>query len=190
MIVSNDKLLLKIEEWNDKVSKDNSISDIALLKIFIEFEKFLTNSFISYTLGKKGNNSFSPKLRLIFDDKEHLEGLLKCNKAYIEYIEKIQEVRKFIFDDSSCPFNKVFSTAEFETLFKQIKILRNFIAHESEESKEKYKKNVLRANGISTYREVHTFLMDINKKKNIPYYTIYINFFKFYSEIICDPRSN
>ena len=197
MIVNNDELLAKIEEWNsemyDKDENKNKDKEkhihFALLEIFIEFEKFLTNSFIAYALGGKGKNNFAPTLRVQFEDEEHLLGFIKCNNQYIDYIKKIQEIKEFIFVENTCPFNKIFSTAEFTTYFKETQTLRNFIAHQSQESKDKYQKEVLRPKGINSYILVKTFLQRINKRKSISHYSIYVNAIKFYSEIICDASS-
>jgi hypothetical protein len=186
MNVNNDDLITKIEEWNEEVVQNNKHIHFALLEVFIEFEKFLTKAFISYSLGGEGKNNFSPELRITFENEEHLEGFLKCDKQYIDYLKKIQEIKVFIFKEETCPFNKVFSTAEFTTYFKEIQILRNFIAHQSKESKDKYQKKVLRAKGINQYIKVRTFLIKINGQQNISYYSIYINAIRFYSEVICD----
>jgi len=188
-IVNNIDLLLKIKEWQEELSVDSKHIDFALLEIFIEFEKFLTNSFVLYALGGQGKNTFAPTLRISFENEKHLEGFLKCDKQYIDYIKKIPKIKEFIFIEDSCPFSKVFSTAKFTTYFKEIQILRNFIAHQSKESKDKYQRNILRAKGINQYIKVKTFLGKMNSGENITYYTIYINAMKFYSEIICDPRS-
>lgn len=186
MVVNNDDLLAKIEEWSSEISIDDKHIHFALLEIFIEFEKFLTNSFIVYALGGKGKNNFAPILRVEFEDKEHLLGFIKCNNQYIDYIKKIQEVKEFIFQIDTCPFNKIFSTSEFTTYFKEIQILRNFIAHQSQESKDKYQRKVLRPKGINNYILAKTFLQRINRQQNISYYSIYVKAIIFYSEIICD----
>jgi len=190
MRVNNDNLLLKIEEWREELSKDDKHIDFALLEIFIEFEKFLTNSFILYSLGSEGKNHFTPILRINFENEEHLDGLLRCDKQYIDYIKKIESIKEYIFIEESCPFNKVFSTSKFTTYFREIQILRNFIAHQSKESKDKYRNRVLKPKGIPQYIKVKTFLAKQNKKENISHYAIYIKAMEFYSEIICDPRSN
>jgi len=189
MTVNNDDLLLKIEEWKEKLSNDEKYVNFALLEIFIEFEKFLTNSFIAYALGNKGKNAFTPILRVNFENEEHLLGFLKCDNQYIDYIKKIPKIKEFIFKESTCPFNKVFSTARFTTYFKEIQILRNLIAHQSKESKDKYQRNVLRAKGINSYIKAETFLLKINGQENISYYSIYINAMQFYSEVICDTNN-
>jgi len=187
-MIDNQSLIDKIDNWQLELKVNNKHIHLALLEIFIEFEQFLTNSFIEYALGNSSQNGFFPNRRINFSDKEHLDGILKCDKQYIDYIKKIQEIRKYIFKEDNCPFNKIFSTSEFTTYFKQIQILRNFIAHKSEESKTKYIKNVLRANGINSFIKADTFLKKINKKKNKTYYSIYIDNFIFYSDIICNPH--
>jgi len=187
MSVTNIELLNKIEEWEKELTDNSRHIHFALLEVFIEFEKFLTHAFISYALKEKGKNSFAPELRLQFDDKVHLQGLLQCSKPYIDYIKKVKEVRKFIFKESTCPFHKVFSTADFNTNFLHIKIMRDFIAHQSEESKAKYVKTILNS---GRYIKVNTYLNTLSKHENISNYSRYINALKFYSEVICDGRSS
>lgn len=186
MTVSNQSLLDKIGEWEEELVDNTKHIHFALLEVFIEFEKFFKDAFILYSLGKKGKNNFSPKLRIEFEDEEHLLGFLKCDKQYVDYIKKITEIKEYIFLQGTCPFKKVFDTSKFQTYFKQIQLLRNFIAHQSEESKRKYIEKVLRTNGQNSYIKANTFLNKINRNKNVSYYSIYIDAMKFYSEIICD----
>lgn len=188
-MVSNQELLDKIQEWDAELStNDNKYIHMALLEIFIEFEKFLTSAFIEYALGGQGKDNFSPTLRLSFQDEEHLKGLLKCDKTYIDYVKKIKEIRGFVFEENTCPFNKVFSTADFSTHFSQTQLLRNFIAHQSEESKYKYTHRVLKNQGINTFIKADTFLKRIKRNTTTSYYSIYIENMKFNSEIICNPN--
>ncbi len=186
-MVNNTDLLSKIEEWKLELSTNDKHIHFALLEIFIEFEKFLANSFIAYALGQPSKDSYLPERKLIFTDKEHLEGLLKCDKQYIDYIKKIQEIKKHIFVENKCPFNKVFSSADFISDFRQMQMLRNFIAHQSEESKNKYISKVLNPRGISGYIKSDTFLKRIPRNKHDSYYSIYVETLKFHSEIICNP---
>jgi len=188
-MIENNDLLKKIEEWKDEITDNDKHIHFAFLEIFIEFESFLANSFLEYALGEEGKENYKPTRRVEFHDKEHFEGLLKCDKQYIDYIKKIQEVKKFIFIETNCPFNKVFSSSEFISTFKRMQVIRNFIAHQSEESKNKYIKKVLEPSGISTFIKVDTFLKKINRQRSISNYSIYIEVLRFHSEIICNPQS-
>jgi ribosomal protein S18 len=188
-MINNQNLLEKISEWSIELKNNNNKHiHFAFLEIFIEFENFLMNSFIEYSLGNSSEKGFFPSLRINFSDKEHLEGLLKCNKQFIDYIKKIEEVKKYIFEENTCPFTKIFATAEFTTYFKQMQIIRNFITHQSEESKRKYVDKVLNPNGINDFIKADTFLKRNNRRINITYYSRYIDMFKFYSDIICNPN--
>lgn len=186
-MVNNQDLLLKIEEWQLELSTNDKHIHFALLEIFIEFEKFLANAFIEYSLGFSGKDNYLPERRITFADKRQLEGLLKCDKQYIDYIKKIQEIKHHVFAENTCPFTKVFSTADFMTNFRQMQMLRNFIAHQSEESKNKYITKVLNSNGISAYIKSDTFLKRISRSNSRTYYSMYIETLRFNSEIICNP---
>ena len=187
-MIENTDLLIKIEEWKNEIADNDKHIHFAFLEIFIEFERFLANSFLKYALGEKGKDNYEPTRRVAFDNQEHFEGLLKCDKQYIDYIKKIQEVKKFIFTETNCPFNKVFSSSEFISTFKTMQVIRNFIAHQSEESKSKYIKKVLVPSGISTFIKVDTFLKRISRQRSISNYSIYIEVLRFHSEIICNPQ--
>jgi hypothetical protein len=186
-MIENNNLLIKIDEWRTELGNSEKHIHFAFLENFIEFEKFLTISFLNYALGEEGKDEYKPTRRIEFSDKEHFEGLLKCDKKYIDYIKKIQEVKRFIFHEDSCPFNKVFSSAEFMSHFKQMQVIRNYITHQSEESKNQYIKKVLEPNGIPTFIKVDTFLKRINRQQSVSNYSIYIESLKFHSEVICNP---
>jgi len=186
-MVNNNDLLQKIQEWEEELTINDKHIHFALLEIFIEFEKFLTSSFVGYALGDTGKDSFQPTKRVAFDDKIHLEGFLKCEKPFIDYVKKIENIKKYIFLEATCPFNKIFSTSEFTSAFKQIQTLRNLIAHQSEESKNKYISNVLGAYGIGNSIKVDTFLKKI-KGNRCTYYSFYIDILRFHSEVICNPN--
>jgi len=187
-MVNNNDLISKIAEWRGELSSNEKHIHFAFLENFIEFEKFLTSSFLKYALGEEGKDAYKPIRRVEFSDKEHFEGLLKCEKKYIDYVKKIQEVKKFIFNEQNCPFNKVFSSAEFMSRFKQMQYIRNYVAHQSEESRNQYIKKVLEPSGVSTFIKVDTFLKRINRQRSISNYAIYIEALEFHSEIICNPE--
>lgn len=72
--------------------------------------------------------------------------------------------------------------------FKQMQFIRNYIAHQSEESRNQYIKKVLEPSGISTFIKVDTFLKKINRQRSISNYSILIESLQFHSEIICNPQ--
>lgn len=62
--------------------------------------------------------------------------------------------------------------------------LRNYIAHESNESRTKYIKTCL---GNGTFIEPDSYLTKINRRTSSSYYTIYINKIIEISDLILDP---
>jgi len=44
-MIENNDLLTKIEEWEYEITANNKHIHLAFLEIFIEFERFLENSF-------------------------------------------------------------------------------------------------------------------------------------------------
>ena len=170
--MENRYLLEFIEKCNEELINDNSVLyEVYFLKIYVVFENYLGEIFEKYCLGQMSERGYKPKRRLEFDDIEQLRIILEAGKKsnYIDYIEKIKNLSKEIFQDN--PFSILLEDAENVTLFNQMTLLRNCIAHESDFSKKKYRESCL---GNKTYISPGEFLMSLNKKKSKSYYSIYI----------------
>ena len=81
----------------------------------------------------------------------------------------IEALSKHIFIDN--PFNLIFDIAENRTMFDQMIAIRNFIAHESGESKRKY---ILQCLGNGSFINPSEYLMKINRRYSKSNYTIFI----------------
>ena len=135
-MVSND-VKGAITEWTAWATKaEVQRYDIALLKIWIQFEKFLGDLFITYATGNTSENGFAPQLKIRFQNEEQFNVFMRDgNKTYIEYLDKIEKLSKHIFQDN--PFDVILLDANNKPAMEQIKALRNYIAHESGEAKRK-----------------------------------------------------
>lgn len=187
--MNNEILINEIEFWDDQISKLNGeesvIYEIAFFKIFVKLELFLGDLFIHYSTGKMSEVGYIPARKLDFQDERHLKGVLKNgNSVYIDYLEKIKNISKHIFKDEHNPFDLIFSDASYSGYYNQMKILRNYIAHESEESKQKYIKEVL---NNRVFIQPYKHLGKINRRYSKTYYTIYIEKIKQITEILLDP---
>lgn len=151
-------------------------------KIYVKFEQYLSKIFESYCIGVPSSKGYCPQRKLAFTDEEHLRAILRGDKQYIDYIKKIETLAPHIFVNS--PFNIIFNVADNNTLFNQMITLRNYIAHESNESRTKYIKTCL---GNGTFIEPDSYLTKINRRTSSSYYTIYINKIIEISDLILDP---
>lgn len=189
--MDNSIVLNEISYWDSRLSSlsasDTRLYELAFFKIFVKFEIFLTQLFIHYCIGQPSNKGYTPNRKLKFSDEKHLEGILKNSKsAFIDYSEKIQSLSQHIFTDANNPFDLVFLDVNLSTYYNQMKIMRNYIAHESNESKSRYHKNVL--GQTNTFIEPCDYLSKINRRYSKTYYTIYIECIKEMSDILLDPR--
>jgi hypothetical protein len=186
----DDKLLLnEIDYWDAEIAsagKQNyKIYELALFKIFVKFELFLSELFTRYSIGKGSSKGYIPERKLAFMDEKHLEGVLKNNRStFIDYNEKILNLSEHIFINKRNPFSLVFMDAKLSVYYNQIKYIRNYIAHESKEAKLKYQ-NIL--GETNEFVEPCIYLTKMNKKYNKTNYSIYIDSIKVMADILLDP---
>ena len=183
--MSDSKLKLdeEIQYWAPKIKDDDSFLEIAFFKIFVKFENFVTESIIKYATGEIENDE-KVKRRILFDDTEHFKKV--TNLPFLDTSNKTKELVSQIFQNDN-RFS-VFFDSEDSTFFEHMKFLRNYIAHESYESKTKYinktlhganvntdDKGVISPNEFLKYREKH----QVNSE-----YTRFIELVTKYSEYL------
>lgn len=135
----NKELLDEISKWLPLIQIDNDLIEYAFLKIYIKFEKLLVSLIKLYATGNSSIQGYSPNRRLTFQDEIHFKKTLKINFLSID--EDIIRVISSVFESNN-PFTFFLDSSDQE-FFNKMKIIRNFLAHESIESKEKYLRNVL-----------------------------------------------
>lgn len=180
--MENDELRDYINEYTVMLSPDlPMLYEASFFKIFVKFEVYLTNVFENYCIGSASGKGYCPQRKLVFEDKEHLRAILRGDKQYVDYIKKIEALSKHIFVDN--PFNVIFDVADNLTILNQMIALRNYIAHESGESKIRYVKTCL---GNGNFVEPSTYLLKRNRRTSKSNYTIYIDKMIEISELIMD----
>lgn len=182
-------VLNEIELWDSLFSSEENINErlyeIAIFKIFVKLEFFISEAFIVYATGVANEYGYSAKRQLNFKDKRHLKAVLKSgNKGFIDFNDKIKSLSKHIFEEQKNPFDIILSDAEYSQYYNKIRVIRNYIAHESEESKKKYIAEVL---NNRQFIEVHEHLTKINRRTSKSNYSIYIDKIKDITEVISNP---
>ena len=173
--MDNSILIEEIEFWKTKISPSNpEILELAFFKVFIKFEKFISDIFILYSTGKKSCESYCPKRKLNFLDEEHLNAIIKKeNKSFINHFEAVLKLSEHIFEDN--PFEIISTDMNFCSDILNMKTIRDYIAHESNHSRKLYCDRLL--NG-KKFIKPSDFLNSKKKSKSISYYSYYIDLMK------------
>lgn len=175
-----------IDWWSEWAREQgNNRYDIALLKIWIQFEKFLAELFVSYAIGESSESGYYPELKLQFCDEGQLTAFLReGNKKYVEYISQIEKLSKHIFVND--PFQIIFLDSENKEAFNQIRVLRNYIAHESGEAKLKLIRYCFGGND-NNFVEPNVYLQRRERKTHVTYFTYYVNRVKNMARLLINP---
>lgn len=173
--MNNQELLDEINKWNllftSSTTLDKSIYELAFFKIFIKFEKFLSDCFENYAIGLPSSFGYSPARKLNFDDLGHLHKVIKKdNQLFVNHYDIIKRISDCFFVDN--PFEIIKTDPTHSTNLSKMKVLRDFIAHESNSARNKYEINVL---NNRPFKEPHEHLLERVKNKSYSHYTNYIN---------------
>ena len=183
MVVRKSEILENIDTWI-RWSSEKEIYDVALLKIWIQFEKYLGQLFTTYCLGGQSETGFQPRLKIQFQDETQFNAFMReGNKTYIEYVGRIEFLSKHIFETN--PFDIILTT-EYKTSFEQMKYLRNYIAHESEESRRKLLNNIFYGRE-EKFEAPNEYLKSFNRSEGMTYFTYYTNQIKDMIELLENP---
>lgn len=187
-IDSENELRSEIEKWttffSSQASYDKRLLELAFFKIVVKFEKFLSELFVIYSTGGQSPREYVPSRKLEFIDEKHLSGVIAGNKPFINYYQTIQQISKHVFIDNQDPFSLIFDDLKYSGYLQKMKHIRNYIAHESIESKHSYKTKVLNGKFVEPY--IHLQEMDHTQK--ISLYTVYINSLLEIVDILIEPQ--
>ncbi len=171
--MNNTNLLNEISKWNLILSTNTNrdLYELAFFKIFIKFEKFLSDTFENYSIGNQSDSGYCPERILNFIDLEHLNKIIKKeNASFVNHYEIIKNLSSCIF--LSNPFEIIISDANYSTDIHHMKVLRDFIAHESDSAKGKYIRSLLNNRPFISPNE---YLLKKKKIINISNYTHFTN---------------
>jgi|GEM_PF-1896316 len=136
-------------EWiraiNESINQDKSILqpghiyfayEIAFIKIFTAWERFLEESFVSYLTGC-GIKGYRPRCHVKKVNRDHALKMLSGTEDYPDW-SKIDEVYTLasLYFVNGAPFT--LPLQQIELHFNEMKKIRNVIVHISAKAKEKY----------------------------------------------------
>lgn len=184
-MVSND-VNKAISYWTEWASKpDVQRYDIALFKIWIQFERFIGELFVTYATGNSSEKGYSPELKIKFQDGEHFNALMRPkNGKYIDYLDMIETLSKHIFKNN--PFEVILGMETEKVAYNQMKLIRNYVAHESNDAKKKLI-NACFGGREDKFVEPNDFLKSREKSTKNTYYTYYIDIIKTILDLLIDP---
>jgi hypothetical protein len=170
--MENDELRNEINNWKQLLQNNgnNQLIELAFFKIFIKFEKFISQIFVDYSVGKQSSSGYIPERKLLFSDETHLNYFLKKeNKAFINHYQIALELSAHIFIVN--PFEILTTDANFSSEVLRMKFLRDYIAHESQHSEQNYKAKVL-----SNHHDMkpYEFLHKVRNNTNMTNYSFFI----------------
>lgn len=179
--MDNSILIDEIEFWKSKISPSNpEILELAFFKIFIQFEKFVSDIFISYSVGNNSSENYCPNRKLSFLNEEHLNAIIKKeNKSFVNHYDAVFKLSEHIFVDN--PFEILSTDVNFCSEILNMKTIRDYIAHESSHSRRLYCERVLNSQNFIKPSE---FLNKKKKSKSISYYSYYVDLMRKSSEYI------
>lgn len=178
-----DRLNSYIDEQNEWAERTECF-DIAIFRCWIQFEKFLIEKFIEYSIQPIGLEDIR---KLKFDDAEHFKAFLRGDRTYIEYISKIEKLSKHIYHNNKNPFEILISDQTYSTVFEDLRVIRNHIAHESEESQKKYLNRIFSSNSQRMISPNDYLKSWKDKGRTESYYSFYIRSIKEMSNLIESP---
>ena len=172
-MVSND-VKTAISDWTAwATKKEVQRYDVALFKIWIQFEGFIGNLFLTYSTGNPSETGYTPELKIRFQDEEQFNVFMReGTKKYIDYWDRIEKLSMHIFKKN--PFEIILLDSNIKPSLDQIRAIRNYIAHESGEAKRKLINACFNGNERS-FVEPNDYLKSREKTTKNTYYTYYTN---------------
>lgn len=157
----------------------------AFVSVYTEWEHFLEDVTIAYSLGGVNPNGYSPHRFVLPQDEDHADQLIKSSTAYFDWskLEDVVKLEKSFFRDGE-PF--VAAINGFKSKYNEMKKVRNFIVHNSIKSREQFDslvRTALRASAVG----ITPVEFLLSKKNSDPFfYNIYITHIKNAATLIAN----
>lgn len=155
------------------------------MNIFMQWEKFLEDSFILYMIGKNDMQGISYVRYAAPINKEHAYNILKGTRQYPDWtnLQEVITLAKLYFKDSGA--YSLLTNIPIE--FNEMKTVRNKISHMSNQSDKKFKRLVSQKISNSEIYSAGEFL-NSNNSNHISFFEYYVNqIFEFAKAIANTP---
>lgn len=149
-------------------STSPKIIEAAFLSIAVSCEKYLSEKFLYFAADP--HSPASPHRKIVINSRDDLSILIKGEQQYIDYNKAIDRCSSILF--SKNPFDLVTATAHTTQILSETRTIRNYLAHRSDEARQKYVRICLAG---SPYIEVSDYLQKKTTKTRLTNYDRIIN---------------
>ncbi len=147
----------------------------AFLSVFTEWEHFLEDSTIAYSLGEQSTEGDFPTRYILPIDKDHADSLIKGAASYPDWsnMDMIKKLEMSLFENGE-PYLSALNG--FSSKYKEMKKVRNVIVHNSIKSRDEFDDLVRSVLSVSSVGITPSEFL-LSKKKNSPiFYRLYISY--------------
>lgn len=174
-------------EYNTEEKKDlrDFVIKQAFVSVFTEWEHFLENSTIQYSLGETSVHGVCPERYVFPIDEDHADRLIRGTSSYPDWskMDVVRELEKALFKNGE-PYS--FALGGISSKYKDMQKVRNHIVHNSMKSSKEFDTLVRNALSASKVGISPTEFL-ISKKKSAPrFYEQYINYIRIAAKQIAE----
>ena len=145
----------------------------AFVSVFTEWEHFLEDATIAYSLGEPSIKGGLPKRYILPTDKDHADRLIKGTASYPDWskMDVVKRLEKALFENGE-PFIRALNG--FASKYTDMKKVRNVIVHNSINSREEFNTLVRNALNVASVGLTPTEFLLSKKNSDHAFYRLYI----------------
>ena len=145
----------------------------AFVSVFTEWEHFLEDATISYSLGQPSKKGGLPKRYIFPIDEDHADSLIKGTASYPDWskMDVVKRLEKALFENGE-PFVRALNG--FSSKYTDMKKVRNVIVHNSINSREDFNTLVRTALNAASVGLTPTEFLLSRKNSDPAFYRLYI----------------
>jgi hypothetical protein len=152
------------------------VVELAYLRGFLAWESFLEQTFLLYMVGKNAPSGFAPKRYVFAPSRQHARDFSKGDQRYPDWTAADRVVaRANRFFKHGEPYAYVLSNTQGD--LKDMKAIRNAIAHQSQETNDSFRTVVRKAIGFYPKDTTVGEFLDMNRPNTTPSITIMEHYF-------------
>jgi hypothetical protein len=155
------------------------LTENAFVKIYVEMERLLVEYFYHYISGKPNGVGNVVPCNFTFADADAAKNFITntkgCKRQFVG-IKEIEELNEFFINDCNNPLKNFFTDADCAQNLREMKAIRNHLAHNSQESKHTYE-IVFNSKSLKSLTP-QILLLTKKKGTKITYFIKYCDFVK------------
>jgi hypothetical protein len=125
---------------DDILPKHHFLAEALMFRMFRNYERFLRSTFLHYCIEKKTFLGLDVVSKLRCDDAETAESILKSGNKFLDWgnVDSVKQLANLVFREG---FPVVDMVTPILSTLKDLQRFRNFVAHDSREAAEGYRKS-------------------------------------------------